>query len=81
MSQVIDYGKSLSDVSDSSMASQTMTIPHVSLSFPIKLDRCNYLIWIEKLLSVISTYKVEEYVDETVIFLRKYLFGSSKSSP
>lgn len=48
---------------------------HVNVAISVKLDRCNFLIWRQYMLSLITTYGLEEYIE-----LRKYLvfiyFGS-----
>lgn len=60
--------------------SQYVPVSPVSLSFPIKLDRSNYLIWNEQLLCVIFAYGVEDFIDGTKEILEKFVPRTAKTS-
>lgn len=63
-------------VIDSVQTVQSVSIPPMNLSFPIKLDRSGYLIWKEQLLCVITAFRVEEYIVGSIAASVKYHPGT-----
>lgn len=53
-----------------------VSVPPANLTFSIKLDSSNFLIWHEQLLSLIVAYRLESYVDGSQFQPSKFLdFG------
>lgn len=71
-SVVCSIGIGVSSNDNSSIIVHFAIVPPINLSFPIKLDKSNYLVWKKQLLWVIWTYRFEDYVDGTKVIPDKY---------
>lgn len=58
-----------------------LSLPPMNVSFPIKLDDINYMIWRDQLLIYVTTYGLEGLIDGSFVQSMKFLASLMSVNP